>query len=65
MISFIEKTWFLWWIVATFIILRWFHLFSSAAESNRDASALDEEQEKAILSSPRPSGRVNRRAFNA
>jgi hypothetical protein len=28
-IPFIEKTWFLWWIVATLVILRWFHLLSS------------------------------------
>ena len=28
-IPFFEKTWFLWWIFAIFVILRWFHLFSS------------------------------------
>jgi len=28
-IPFIQKTWFLWWILATLFILRWFHLFSS------------------------------------
>lgn len=65
MISFIEKTWFLWWIVATLMILRWFHLFSSGAESDRDASALDEEQAAAILAGQRPSGRVNRKTLAA
>ena len=43
----------LWWIVATLMILRWFHLFSSGGESDRDASALDEEQAAAILSGRR------------
>ena len=28
MIVFIQRTWFVWWILATVIILRWFHLFS-------------------------------------
>jgi hypothetical protein len=31
MILFFQKTWFLWWILATFVILRWFHLFSSGS----------------------------------
>lgn len=26
---FLQKTWFLWWIFATLVILRWFHLLSS------------------------------------
>ena len=63
MISFIEKTWFLWWIVATLIILRWFHLFLSRAESGVDAAASDEEQAAAIAPGPRPSGRAWRRPF--
>jgi hypothetical protein len=25
MISFLEYTWFLWWIFAVIIVLRWFH----------------------------------------
>jgi hypothetical protein len=28
-ILFIQKTWFLWWISASVVILHWFHLFSS------------------------------------
>lgn len=63
MISFIEKTWFLWWILATLIILRWFHRFSSSAESGVNAAASDEEQAAAIASGPRPSGSASRRPF--
>jgi hypothetical protein len=64
-IAFIEQTWFLWWILATLIILRWFHLFSSNAEGDRDAPSLDEEQAAAIASGPRGSGSMNRRPFAA
>jgi hypothetical protein len=31
-ISFIEKTWFLWWIFTVFMILRWFHTSSAGCE---------------------------------
>ena len=27
-ISFIEKTWFMWWILMVLVVLRWFQLFS-------------------------------------
>jgi hypothetical protein len=33
-IPFIEKTWFLWWIVSTLVILRWQHLFLSCADDS-------------------------------
>jgi len=29
MIPFFEKTWFLWWIFAVVVILRWFHTQSA------------------------------------
>jgi len=29
MIPFFEKTWFLWWIFAVVVILRWFHTQST------------------------------------
>jgi hypothetical protein len=32
MIPFIERTWFLWWLVAVMVILRWFHLFSTRTD---------------------------------
>ena len=32
MISFIEKTWFLWWTFATLAILRWLHVISCHTE---------------------------------
>jgi hypothetical protein len=43
-ILFLEKTWFLWWIVAIILILRWFHLFASNAEETLDAPAAGEER---------------------
>jgi hypothetical protein len=33
-VPFFQKTWFLWWILATLIILRWFHLFASSADDD-------------------------------
>ena len=33
-IPFIEKTWFLWWILSILIILRWFHLFLSPTDDS-------------------------------
>jgi hypothetical protein len=47
-IPFIEKTWFLWWIFAALVILRWFYLFSLDSEETFDPSASDEEQAAAI-----------------
>ncbi|MGA2019061.1 MAG: hypothetical protein ABSH02_00620 [Candidatus Sulfotelmatobacter sp.] len=45
MIVFLQKTWFLWWIVADLVILRWFHLFSSSAhEMALEAADLVEEE---------------------
>jgi hypothetical protein len=44
MIPFIEKIWFLWWMVAIVFILRWFCLFSSKADEDRDATASAEEK---------------------
>jgi hypothetical protein len=29
MILFLQKTWFVWWILANLFILRWFYVFSS------------------------------------
>jgi len=42
MISFFEKTWFLWWMFAVLIILRWFHTQSAdiAFEEAADASEI-------------------------
>ncbi len=45
MISFIEQTWYLWWIGAIVILLRWFHLFVSDREE-----AADDEEAAAIAS---------------
>ena len=48
MIPFIQKTWFLWWILAALIILRWFHLFSVRMEDEaREAPDAGEEKASA------------------
>lgn len=49
MIVFLEKIWFLWWILATLIILRWFHLFSSK-EDEAVLEAVHSAEEKLLRS---------------
>jgi hypothetical protein len=51
-IPFVAKTWFLWWIFAALVILRWFHLFSLDSEDTLHASASDKEQAAASASTP-------------
>jgi hypothetical protein len=49
---FFEKTWFLWWMFAVVIILRWFHVLWAGADidvleevnSYRDESRIGSEQ---------------------
>ena len=55
MIPFMEKTWFLWWLLATVVILRWFHLLSSRAtlEASKQTSTPRKE-------SPRVQNRFRR-----
>lgn len=65
MISFVEKTWFLWWLLATLMILRWFQLFSSETSDDRVVSSYDDEQAGAAASRPVPSGSASRRPFPA
>jgi hypothetical protein len=43
-IPFLEKTWFLWWILATLAILRWFHVFSSRTDDSAIEVPASEEQ---------------------
>jgi hypothetical protein len=49
-ILFIEKTWFLWWMLAIFVAVRWFHLLSSSRTEGLDARALEEEERAYIVS---------------
>ena len=50
MIVFLQKTWFLWWILGTLFILRWFHRLSSHPEA-RALEAADSGEEKAVTAS--------------
>jgi len=56
-ILFLERTWFLWWIVAIILILRWFHLFSCNAGATRDTPAANQGH-NALASDLFPSGSV-------
>ncbi len=49
---FIAKTWYLWWMVAILIVLRWFHLVAAARPTveGLDAIAPEEEEQAYILS---------------
>jgi hypothetical protein len=54
-VLFIEKTWFLWWMLAIFLALRWLHVVSAAAKKMEgpDALALElalEEEQDYIVS---------------
>jgi hypothetical protein len=33
MAGFFDKTWYVWWIFASLVILRWFHMISSSRDS--------------------------------
>jgi hypothetical protein len=46
-IPFIQETWFVWWILATLVVLRWFHLFSFRSDNERAFEAADSGEEKA------------------
>lgn len=43
MSEFFEKTWLVWWIIATLIVLRWFHIISSGAGFETDGECKDIE----------------------
>ena len=60
MILFIQKTWFLWWILASVVILRWFHLLSSRTYESALEAADSGEEEAVTASNQAPSGNVSR-----
>jgi hypothetical protein len=45
MISFFEKTWFLWWMFAVVVILRWHHVLSAYPGSESLDSPKQEQSE--------------------
>jgi hypothetical protein len=60
-IVFLQKTWFLWWILATLLILRWFHLFTSNKEDEKALEAAHSAEEKASTVSKKiPSATTSR-----
>lgn len=60
MLVLLQKTWFLWWILAAVFILRWFHRFSSRADNHGAFEAADSAKEKISTGSKKPSGTTRR-----
>jgi len=58
-IAFMEETWFLWWIVAVIVILRWFHVSLSGSEAV-DVTVSAEPEGTSIASGRLSSGGRNR-----
>jgi hypothetical protein len=59
-IPFIERTWFLWWILAILVILRWFHLFSSGTEDSAIEVCLPKEGQAGTAPEQTPSATARR-----
>jgi hypothetical protein len=58
-IPFFAKTWFLWWMFAVVVILRWFHRLSPETDATLKASR-SEENESTVPSRQIPSPQVSR-----
>jgi hypothetical protein len=48
LVSFFEKTWLLWWIVAVICILTWFHRIESDAEERFKVSEGEEPKPETL-----------------
>jgi hypothetical protein len=51
LIPFLQKTWSLWWILATLVIFRWFHLFPSRTDDEVAFEAADSVDDEASTDS--------------
>jgi hypothetical protein len=52
-----EKTWFVWWILAILFILRWFNLFLSGTDGETAFEAVESAKGKSATGSKQmPSG---------
>ena len=49
MIPFLEQTWFLWWLVAIFVILRWFHQMSENDQVEAGESLVKEDSKSSAI----------------
>jgi hypothetical protein len=50
-IHFIAKTWFLWWMLAIVVVVRWFHTVSVGARLERPGALPSEEEQEAYIRS--------------
>jgi hypothetical protein len=48
-ILFIAKTWFLWWMLAIVVAVRWFHLLSAKRMESADQSVSEAQEEEAYI----------------
>ncbi len=42
MLTFLENTWFLWWLLAIILILQWFHAISNDTKEEVDTNRDDD-----------------------
>jgi hypothetical protein len=58
MISFIAKTWWLWWMLAIVVAVRWFHLQLEATQIEPPETLTSEEEEAIVSWQLRRNGQV-------
>ncbi len=58
MISFIAKTWWLWWMLAIVVAVRWFHLLEANQMEPAETLAPEEEEEDVVSWQLRRNGQV-------
>lgn len=63
MIALLQKTWFVWWILATLFTLRWFHLVSIRPDGKGTFEPADSAPEKASRGSNRIPSEVESSLF--
>jgi hypothetical protein len=63
MIVFLQKTWFLWWILANLFILQWFHRLSARSDE-RNLGAADSGDETAATASSQAASETASRLFS-
>ena len=63
MISFVEKAWFVWWMVATVLAVRWFHVLAIYSGSPNAFMSDDAKSSGALGQKAQPVSPETDRAF--
>jgi hypothetical protein len=58
MISFIAKIWWMWWMLATIVAVRWFHLLMEANQTESSETLATEDEEDIVSWQLRRNGQV-------